>query len=57
MNGRANANVQIRKEDLILAKKMILETGDFLYAWIGEAIREKAERQQQEAEDETKENL
>jgi len=56
MNGRANANVQIRKKDLILAKKMILETGDFLYAWIGEAIREKAERQQ-EAEDETKENL
>jgi len=46
MNGRANANVQIRKEDLLLAKRMILETGDFLYAWIGEAIREKAERQE-----------
>jgi len=51
MSGQ-NANVQIRREDLILAKKMILETGDFLYAWIGEAIREKAERQEQEAANE-----
>ena len=44
--------VKILPDDWQIAKVQSVLSGTFIYAWIGQAIREKAEREKQERENE-----